>query len=163
MKTGRILGALLAAALFASPLQAKNFAVPEKNPAITITLPDSWETEEIEYGFQARPEDEAIFLSIESAASNEIEKMIGAADKWMRDNKIKPVKPVEAETKLNGIDCKVFQFQTSDENGPTTVDLILLPAGGGRVMMVTVWGNDEERATHGKALDGIFSSIKAIN
>lgn len=163
MLLNRLAAGALALGLLLSPAFAKNFAVPSKNPTVTVTLPDKWSTEEIEYGFQARPEDEAIFLSIESAASKQIEKMISDTNKWMRDNKIKPVEPIKAEMKINGIESTVFQFRTEDENGPTTVDLILMPAGNERVMMFTVWGNDKERETHAAALDSIFGSIKSIN
>jgi len=159
----RIAAGVLALGLLAFPAVAKNFAVPAKNPAITITLPNNWSTEEIEYGFQARPGDEGIFLSMESAEARQIDKMLSDTQKWMRGNKIKAVEPIKAEMKLNGIESTVFQFRTSDENGPTTVDLILMPAGNNRVMMLTVWGNDEERETHAKALDAIFGSIKSIN
>lgn len=159
----RIAAGALALGLLAFPAFAKNFAVPAKNPTITIALPDDWSTEEIEFGFQARPDDEAIFLSIESANARQIDKMLSDTQKWMRDNKIKAVDPIKADMKINGIDSTVFQFRTADENGPTTVDLILMPATNNRVMMLTVWGNDKERETHGKALDAIFGSIKSIN
>ncbi|QEL23179.1 hypothetical protein FQV39_11790 [Bosea sp. F3-2] len=163
MFLSRIAAGALALGLLALPAFAKNFAVPAKNPSITITLPNDWSTEEIEYGFQARPKDEGVFFSVESAEARQIDKMISDAQKWMRDNKIKAVEPIKADMKINGIDSTVFQFRTNDENGPTTVDLILMPAGNGRVMMLTVWGNDEERGTNGKALDAIFGSIKSIN
>ena len=147
----------------AFPADAKNFAIPTKNPSITITLPNDWSSDEIEYGFQARPKDEGIYLSVESAEARQIDKMISDTQKWMKDNKIKAVEPIKADMKISGIDSTVFQFRTSDKSGPTTVDLILMPAGNNRVTMFTVWGNDEEREANGKALDSIFESIKSIN
>ena len=93
---------------------------------------------EIEHGFQARPKDEGINLSVESAEARRIDKMISDTQKWMKDNKIKAVEPINADMKINGIDSTVFQFRTSDENGRTTVALILVPAGNNRVMMLTV-------------------------
>jgi len=163
MSSSRIAAGAFALALIAWPAFAKNFAVPEKNPSITITLPNDWSSEEIEFGFQARPKDEGVFLSVESADARQIDKMLSDTRTWMRDNKIKAVEPIKADMKINGIDSTVFQFKTTDENGPTTVDLILMPAGSGRVTMLTVWGNDAEREANGKALDAIFGSIKPIN
>ena len=81
----------------------------------------------------------------------------------MKENKIKKVEPIKAEAPLNGIPATIFQYRTTDENGPTKVDFILLSAGENRVIMLTVWGSDEERETHGKELDAIFGSIKPIN
>lgn len=159
----RPLTAALAALLFVAPAFAKNFAVPDKNPAITITVPDNWKTQEIEFGYSARPADEAIFFSVEFASARNIDKMMATNDAWMKENNIKPVEPIKADVPLNGIPATVFQFRTTDDNGPTKVDFILLPAGNERMIMITVWGNDEERETHAKALDAIFASIKSIN
>jgi hypothetical protein len=163
MFLARPVAAAFAALLFAAPAFAKNFAVPDKNPAITITVPDDWKTQEIEYGYSARPDDEAIFFSVEFADARNIDKMMATNDAWMKQNKIKKVEPIKADLPLNGIPATVFQYRTRDGNGPTTVDFILLPAGNNRMIMLTVWGNDEERETHGKALDAIFGSIKSIN
>lgn len=163
MLFARPLAALFAVALLAMPAAAKNFAVPDKNPAITITVPDDWKTEEIAYGYSARPQDEAIFFSVEFASAREVDKMLAANEAWMKQNKIKKVAPIKAEAPLNGIPATVFQFRTSDQNGPTVVDFIMMSAGDNRMIMLTVWGSNEERETHSKALDAIFGSIKAIN
>lgn len=163
MLLSRFAAVALALSIFTLPAVAKNFAVPDKNPAITITVPNDWKTQEIDYGYSARPKDEAIFFSVEFADARNIDKMMANNEAWMKDNKIKKVDPVKAEAPLNGIPATIFQFKTTDGNGPTTVDFILLPAGENRMIMLTVWGNDEERATHGKELDAIFASIKPIN
>lgn len=163
MSIARLFLATLAALLHFAPAYAKNFAVPDKNPAITLTVPNNWKTQEIEYGYSARPQDEAIFFSVEFASARNIDKMMATNEAWMKENEIKQVKPIQAEMPINGISSTVFQFRTTDANGPTTVDFILMPAGNERVIMITVWGNDAERETHAKALDDIFGSIKSIN
>jgi len=163
MIIARGFAAALAALLMVAPVFAKNFAVPDKNPAVTITVPDDWKTEEIEFGYSVRPKDETIFFSVEFASARDIDKMMATNEAWMKDNKIKKVAPVKVDAPLNGMPASIFQFKTTDENGPTTVEFILLSAGEKRVIMLTVWGSDEERETHGKELDAIFSSIKPIN
>ncbi|RDJ27572.1 hypothetical protein DWF00_11575 [Bosea caraganae] len=163
MLFARSLAAMVAVALLAMPAAAKNFAVPDKNPAITITVPDDWKSEEIAYGYSARPKDEAIFFSVEFADARNVEKMLDNNEAWMKENKIKKVAPIKADAPLNGIPATIFQFRTSDENGPTVVDFIMMSAGNNRMIMLTVWGSNEERETHAKALDAIFGSIKAIN
>lgn len=163
MPIARLFLATLVALLHFVPALAKNFAVPDKNPAITLTVPNNWKTQEIEYGYSARPPDEAIFFSVEFASARNIDKMMATNEAWMKENEIKQVKPIQAEIPINGIPSTVFQFRTTDANGPTKVDFILMPAGNERVIMITVWGNDEERETHAKALDDIFGSIKPIN
>ncbi|CAN7173318.1 hypothetical protein [Bosea sp. LjRoot237] len=163
MTIARPFAVAMAALLMIAPALAKNFAVPTKNPAITITVPDNWKTQEIEFGYSARPQDESVFFSVEFASARNIDKMMATNDAWMKENKIKKVEPIKAEAPLNGISATIFQYRTTDENGPTMVDFILLPAGESRVIMLTVWGSDEEREGHGKELDAIFGSIKSIN
>jgi hypothetical protein len=156
-------GAVVALSLMAAPALARNFAVPEKNPAITLSVPDSWEVEESEYGYSAFSPGKDVFFSVEYARSRQVKPLMDATAKWMKDNRIKAVEPVQAETKLNGMDATVFQFETSDENGPTTVELILVNGGKDHMVMFTLWGSDKERAKHGAAVDGIMKSVKRID
>ncbi|AMJ61186.1 hypothetical protein [Bosea sp. PAMC 26642] len=163
MTIARPVATAVAALLMIAPAFAKNFAVPTKNPAVTITVPNDWKTQAIGYGYSARPQDESVFFSVEFADARNIDKMMATNDAWMKENKIKKVEPIKADAPLNGIPATVFQYRTTDENGPTKVDFILLPAGENRVIMLTVWGSDEEREAHGNELDAIFGSIKSIN
>ncbi|KRE16985.1 hypothetical protein ASE63_14895 [Bosea sp. Root381] len=163
MPIARPLVAAVAALLFIMPAAAKNFAIPDKNPSITLSIPDSWSTKEIEYGYEARPKDEAVYLSVEFTDVRGVDKMMANNEKWMKDNQIKQVKPIQADMPINGINSTIFQFRTTDSNGPTKVDFVMMPASNNRMILITVWGNDEERATHEKALDAIFGSIKAID
>lgn len=136
---------------------------PDQEPGHHHHRARQLEDPEIEFGYSARPQDESVFFSVEFASARNIDKMMATNDAWMKENKIKKVEPIKAEAPLNGISATIFQYRTTDENGPTMVDFILLPAGESRVIMLTVWGSDEEREGHGKELDAIFGSIKSIN
>ncbi len=156
-------GAVVALSLVAAPADARNFAVPEKNPAITLSVPNSWEVEESEFGYSMFSPGKDVFFSVETARSREVKPLMDATKKWMRTNKIKAVEPTQAETKLNGMDATVFQFETSDDNGPTTVELILVNGGPDHIVMFTLWGSDKEREKHGRAVDAIMKSVKRID
>jgi hypothetical protein len=43
------------------------------------------------------------------------------------------------------------------------VDFVLIPAGNERVIMLTLWGSEAERAKHKAAIDAIMNSVKSIN
>ncbi|MBF9234169.1 hypothetical protein [Microvirga alba] len=156
-----LIGAVLAG-LLALPAQARNFAVPDKDPSVTLTVPDTWKVEEITYGYSAQSPGKDVFFSVEYANARDIEAMLDNNEQWMKQNKIKKVKPQKIEGPLNGIDATVFQFNTTDENGPTQVEFVLLPAGKQRMIMLTLWGSDEERAKHKNAIDAIMNSVKPI-
>jgi hypothetical protein len=158
--------ALFAAAMGVAslaPLAAKNFAVPTKNPTVTLAIPDNWKTEEIEFGYSAVSPGKDVFFSVEFASVNKVETLMKNNEKWMKDNKIKMVKPTQVEAPLNGIASTIIRFETTDENGPTTLEFIMMPGGDNRVIVFTLWGSDDERKKHGAAIDAMMSSIKAIN
>jgi hypothetical protein len=145
------------------PLSAKNFAVPDKDPTVTLTLPDNWKTEEIEFGYSAVSPGKDVFFSVEFASVGRVDALMKTNEKWMKENGIKMVTPQKVETTINGIPATVLQFETTDENGQTTLEFIMMPGGKNRMIMLTLWGSDEERKKHGAAIDSIMSSVKAIN
>jgi hypothetical protein len=158
-----MMAALLLAAL-AMPAMARNFGVPEKNPAVTLFVPDNWTIEQIDFGYSAVSLGKDVFFAIESASARRLDAMMKLNESWMKDNKIKQVKPTKVEGPLNGIaDVTIFTFDTTDENGRTLVDFVLIPAGNERVIMLTLWGSEAERAKHKAAIDAIMNSVKSIN
>ena len=161
MKT--ILLALTLATMLATPLLARNIAVPENNPVAIVKVPDDWKIEEIEYGDSAVSPDKDIFFSVESADKANVDAMMKNNKSWMKENKIDDsVDPKSQEMTFGGIDGKVFRFDTTDENGPTRVDFVVLPTGDQRVIFLTLWGSGEERAKHSSEIDAIMNSVKAI-
>jgi len=153
----------IAIAIGAASAEAKNYAVPAKNPTMTLSIPDNWKVEDIEYGFSAVSPGRDVFFSVEYAAVGKVEALMKNNEAWMKENKIKMVKPVQVEAPLNGIPATVIKFDTTDENGPTTLEFIMMPGGDNRVVVLTLWGSDAERTKHGAAIDSIMSSLKAIN
>ena len=157
-----ILGAVLVASL-ALPALAKNFAVPAKNPVITISVPDKWKTEEIEFGYSAKSPDGDVFFSVESAKGKKIDAMLDNNAEWMKENKINDkVKPEKVTMDFNGASGDVLRYVTKDENGPTIVDFILMEGGKNTMIMVTLWASDAERKTNAAAIDSLMNSIKPI-
>jgi hypothetical protein len=150
--------------MLAAPVAAKNFAVPDKDPAATLTVPDNWTIEEIEYGFSARPPGDDVFFSMEYASKKKLDAMMKTNEAWMKENEIDfSKKPVEREMDFNGISGSVLRYETTDGNGPTIVDFVLLPAGKNRVVMLTLWGSEAERSKHKAAIKSIMDSVRPIN
>ncbi len=143
--------------------EAKNFAVPSNDPALTLSIPDDWLIEKIDYGFSARTANEDVVIYVEAANAKNLDAMLAVNDKWMRDNGIKKVTPKQTEGTFAGLEATNFRYDTTDKNGPTRVDLMLLPAGKNRVIMLSIWGSEDERAKHLGAINTIMGSVKAIN
>ena len=148
----------------AMPAWAKNFAFPRANPVATVTIPDSWKTESIDYGFSAKSPDGDVFFSVESTSAKNIDKMMKANTDWMKENKIKlSDKPQEGKFDLGGLQASMVRHETTDENGPTIVDFVFTEGGKDRLIMLTLWASEKEREANAADIKAIQSSIKSIN
>ena len=72
-------------ALLAGPAMARNIAVPASDPAATVTVPDNWKFEEIDYGYSAVSPDKDVFFSVEYAGKNKIDAMMKNNEDWMKE------------------------------------------------------------------------------
>jgi hypothetical protein len=145
------------------PAAAATFALPPKNPAITMVLPDAWKPEEIDYGYSAMSPDQDVFFSVEYADSKSIDKMTDNNAAWMKENKIVPTaEAVKSAVDFHGLKGDLLHFAAKDENGPTNVDFVFSDAGHGRIFMFTLWASDAEMKNHADDFDKIVKSIKPI-
>lgn len=157
---------VLAAALLASlaaPAWAKNFAFPKNNPAATVTIPDSWTTEAIDYGFSAKSPDGDVFFSVESTSAKGMDKMMELNTSWMKENKIKAKgNSTQRDIELNGMKATLVSMPATDENGDTNVDFVFIPAPNNRIIMLTLWASATELAANKADVQSIQGSIKPI-
>jgi hypothetical protein len=155
-----VLHATLVVVALTVPAMARTFPIPVGAPAITVTTPDNWKVKEIEYGFSAMSPGDDVYFSVEYASGDKtVEKMMNDNECWMKENKIKPVKPNVEEGKINGVDIKHYEFDTTDDNGKTLVDFFLVPAGKS-LAMLTFWGSEAERNKHQDEIVSIMNSVK---
>ena len=145
------------------PAPAATCALPPKNPAITMVLPDSWKPEEIDYGYSAMSPDQDVFFSVEYADAKSIDKMTDNNAAWMKENKIVPTaEAVKSTVDFHGLKGDLLHFVAKDDNGPTNVDFVFTDAGQGRIFMFTLWASDDEMKNHAADFDKIVKSIKPI-
>ena len=143
---------------------AKNLAVPAKDPIATLSIPDTWDMDEIDYGYSAASPDGAVNFYVEFASAARIDNLFAANDKWMKENSIKQkAKAEEKEIEIGGLPAKIFTYQATDEDGDTVIDFVVLPGGKGRMILLTLWGSQEERESNKADIVSIQKSIKAIN
>lgn len=146
----------------AAPGWAKNFAFPETNPTATVSIPDTWKTEAIEYGFEAKSPDDDVYLSIESVSAKTMNKMLDANMAWMKRNKITVTgKPKETDVNFGGLAGKMQAFPAKDENGETQIYLIYAESDQ-RLIFITLWASEAEQKANDKDINAIMGSIKAI-
>ncbi|MBU6207309.1 MAG: hypothetical protein KGQ42_06445 [Alphaproteobacteria bacterium] len=158
----RLITAGLFMLLLTSGANAKNVAVPERNPVITMVFPDSWKATEIERGYDAVSPDDGVYFSVESAPMSQKDQLVDENNKWMASNSITPISRTTSALNIDGISCGFVKIAAKDGNGPTKIDFVVCPVSGDRLLMMTVWGSEKDRESNRTALDGIESSIKAI-
>lgn len=147
-----------------APGFAGNLAVPAKDPIATLSIPDSWEMEEIEWGYSATSPDKGVAFYVESATAARMDNLFATNDEWLKENNIQPKgKPSEHEVNIGGLPAKVLSYQATDEDGDTIIDFVIIPEAKGRVILLTLWGSEEDRETNKVDLEAIKQSIKAIN
>ena len=158
-----LLGVAVAAALATSAF-AKNLAVPTDDPVVTLTVPNTWTMKEIDFGYSAVSPGKDVAFYVEYAAGKRVKAMTDLNKEWLAENSIKTIgDPEESELDFNGVKGSVLKFKAKDENGPTNVNFAFIPAGKERVIMLTLWGSDEEQEKHRSDVNAILSSIKPIN
>lgn len=167
LKGNRVFRTISLAAMLAlscvAPGFAKNLAVPEKDPVALLTIPDTWNQQEIEFGYSGTSPDGNVFFSVEYAKGNRVDKLFALNDEWMKDNKIAPTgEPKKQEITLGGLPATLFVYQATDDNGPTEIDFVLIPAGK-RIVLLTLWGSEQEQKDNKADIDIIKNSVKAIN
>lgn len=148
----------------AAPAWAKNFAFPKNNPVATVTIPDTWATDAIDYGFSAKSPDGDVFFSVESASAKNVDKLMSLNDAWMKENDIKVTgEAPKQDFNLGGLPATIVRRTATDANGDTIVEFVFAQAGTDRLIMMTLWASDKEREANAADIKTIQASIKTIN
>lgn len=154
-----IVGAALLAGL-AAPACAKDIVLPAKEPAVTATMPDDWDTSVYETEIASVSADGDIVVNIATDSKARLDALIKDSKAYLTKNKVKLVgKPTEQTIDFNGTPGQVQRYQATDKNGKAIIDFVTLDASRNRVVLLTVWGSEDDRQTNGTALDAIMKSV----
>ncbi|MBB4065049.1 histidine kinase [Gellertiella hungarica] len=160
MKKAIIAALLLALAPAASYAGTLNF--PSDAPAATITIPDDWKPEETDSGIQAESPDGAIYMSIDVAGAENVEKVIQDAITFLKDRgvTVDPASQKETDNELNGMPVKNFDWNGKDENGDVSIALSLVQPSEDKLLVLTYWGTQGDQDKHNDAIVAMLASLK---
>ncbi|TXN80387.1 MULTISPECIES: hypothetical protein [Methylobacterium] len=154
---------IVGAALFiglAAPAFAKDIVLPAKEPAVTATMPDDWDTSVYETEIASVSADGDIVVNIATDSKSRLDSLIKDSKAYLTKNKVKLVgKPTEQTIDFNGTPGQVQRYQATDKNGKAIIDFVTLDASRNRAVLVTVWGSEDDRATNETALSAIMKSV----
>lgn len=162
----RLARAALAASLFLLPglVSAKTFSIPDPNPVAVITMPDDWDSTEIDKGVESTSDDETVYVSVEVTELEDAAKSIAEAVTWLKgkgvvvDQATQEKKPFS----INGMEGVQVQWTGKDEDGPTQVSLTLLQVTETKGLVLTYWASPEGEKENLKDLGSIINSLKAL-
>lgn len=166
MLSARLRCALAAAclALFPFSASAKTYSIPDPNPVAVITLPDDWESSEIDKGVQSTSEDETVYVSVEVTELKDAAKSIADAVAWLKEKKvvIDPATVAKKPFAINGLDGVQVTWTGTDEDGPANISLTLLGVTETKGLVLTYWASPKGEKDNIAALSGIIESLKGL-
>ncbi|KQQ18314.1 hypothetical protein ASF53_06560 [Methylobacterium sp. Leaf123] len=157
---GVALGSLLAVT-GAGTAWAKEIVLPEKNPAVTLTIPDDWKTEVRDTDVVSTSPDGDVSFEVSFETRADRESLVKDKTSFLRKQKVNlSIKPVEQAMDFGGTPARVQRYRTTDKYGKTIVDLVTLDASRDRALLMTIWGSEDQRQANEEALDAIMKSVR---
>lgn len=150
--------------LLPGALCAKTYSVPDPNPIAVVTLPDDWDTLEIDGGLESTSKDESVYIAVEVTELKDASKTIAETVKWMqRKNIVVDEKSMEqSPININGLDGYGVKWNAKDDDGPTRVALTLLQVTDTKGLVLTFWAAPAAQEKYAKALSSIRDSLRAL-
>lgn len=143
--------------------RAKTMKLPDdEHPVATITMPDSWEPDEIENGVAGQSDDEAVYLAAVVVNSTKgMDAEIEDTFKMLKEHGVELDQSSKKENKfkVNGADAEELLFQAKDEDGPAAVSITFVPMKDS-VVVLTYWVTTEKEAAHQAEVGKIVASLK---
>ncbi|WP_420102402.1 histidine kinase [Bosea sp. (in: a-proteobacteria)] len=158
--------AVLAASLFLAPAlaSAKTYSIPDPNPVAVVTMPDDWESTEIDKGVESLSDDETVYVAVEVTELKDAAKAISDGIIWLKSKGV-VVDPATQEKKpfsINGMEGVQVQWTGKDDDGPTHVSLTLMQVSETKGLVLTYWASPEGEKENLKELSSIINSLKAL-
>ena len=156
---------ILAAALgccLATPGFAKTFELPDANPAVVVTLPNSWKPSEVDKGAEATSADGETYIAVETATAKGMKTLIDEDIDFLTKQGVVIDRSTQEtkDTELNDMKVSFLHWKGKDKDGPTAVTLGIFGVSDNLVLLLTAWSSPKGDTKHGDELTAILQSIK---
>lgn len=151
-------------ALGFSGASAATFTLPDDEPLVSITIPDTWESSELDNGVEATSHDGGVYIAAQMVNTSDLKQVTAEAIKYLIDNgvKIDPATKKEKNYKLGGFDSYEVEWSGTDEDGPTEVSVAVVGVSEKQMMFVTFWGSKSAGEANSADLNAIAKSIAPV-
>lgn len=158
-----LLTVILVAAAASVCVDAKTLKVPNEDFAIaSITIPDSWEPDEVTNGVSGTSPDGAVYLSVVGVGSDKgMDAEIDDTFAMLKEHNVTldQASKKENKFKINDLDAEEMLFQGKDEDGPASVSITFVPVKN-KVLVVTYWVSTDKEEKHSEEVGKILRSLK---
>ena len=164
MKSATFICALLAAALPWASAQAKTHAIPDADPIATVSIPDTWETNEYEGGVEGTSPDGTIYFAVEEVVANDVGTAVEDGVKFFEGQglTIDKANITTKDVKVNGLEAFDMTLPAKDKDGVTSAGMTLVSTNAvGKFLMVYEWGADSAVKANAKDIEAITTSLQA--
>ncbi len=140
--------------------------IPKEKPVMSVTVPDSWEQEELEDGIECESPDEVVTIFFEVTPAKGVDDLIDANVDWLMTEQKVEVDEKSQTTKdftAGGLDWKRISWEgKSEEYGASDIGFLFTDAGNGNMLTVTYWITKKDKEKHLEAIGKIFESVKKL-
>jgi hypothetical protein len=160
----RLILAVIASLAFAASAEASTFRLGTP-PVFAITLPDDWDSKEIDKGVESTSKDEEIYIAAEVVGISKLEDAITQAVAYLISEGIRIDQATEKRTegKVGGMDAMFVEYKGVDEDeAATEISIGVIVASPTTAVIVTYWGTPDGEKANADALKAIVDSIKKI-
>ena len=161
--TARILlAAALSLAVFPLEGRAKNFELPDANPAVVVYLPNSWKPSEVEKGVEATSPDGETYVAIETATAKGMEALIDEDIAFLAKQGVVIDRSTQQshDMQVNGMPSSLLHWMGKDKDGPTAVTLGIFGVTDNLILLMTAWSSPDGDKANGAELTKILEGIK---
>ncbi|ALK10809.1 hypothetical protein [Blastochloris viridis] len=161
----RMIFAVVASLAFTAAAEAATFRLGTP-PVAAITLPDDWDTDEIDRGVESTSKDEEIYIAAEVASISKLEDAVTQAVAYLISEGVRIDQKTEkrSEGKIGGLDAFFIEYKGVDEDDAATeVSVGVIVASPTTAIIVTYWGSEEGEKANAAALTAIVNSIKKVD
>ena len=161
----RLILAVIASLTFMASAEAGTYRLGTP-PVFAITLPDDWDSSEIDKGVESTSKDEEVYIAAEVVSIAKLEDAVTQAVAYLISEGVRIDQATEKRTegKVGGMDAIFVEYSGKDEDDEATeISIGVIVASPTTAVIVTYWGSPDGEKSNAEALAGIVNSIKKVN
>jgi hypothetical protein len=143
---------------------AATHSLPSRDPVVSITIPDGWETETDSLLIEATSASSDFYLSFMLVPIRDFTRAMKEWEDWLVEAKIKrdEASKTVQKFKFEGGDSIVTRWTATDEDGPTGLRFTILKLSEENLLFITHWGSAAAEKKYANEILAIQQSVTKL-